>query len=352
MLHSCERGDMMMSAIKTSCAISGVWAIPRSPNERPGAIVMNSNAQVDCVCPICGKDEVYVFRDSGAHSFGEAAFGYSRTEFGYGCILRCRRCGLGFSRERPTESQLEGLYLRTDGLVYEKELEARRRTAERHFNIVRKYVPHGSVLDVGCASGLFLKMAYDAGWSVAGVEPSKELSTKARQRLGNKGNVQAGTLQKADFRRASFDIITLWDVIEHVVEPLGLLKLCRSLLRPGGMLFINTPDLDSWPARLLGSRWPLLLPEHLNYFNHQSLQLALELSGFDVVRIGRRPTNFSLNYVFYRMKQHDLPGSSFLETVAQVTGVGALILPMYIGEQLAVARPSLRLKEGLGPKLI
>jgi predicted SAM-dependent methyltransferase len=67
-----------------------------------------------------------------------------------------------------------------------------------------------------------------------------------------------------------FDAITAWDVLEHVPHPRAFLSACRSLLRPGGFLFLNVPDLDSWEGELLGRRWPLLLPEHLNYFNNSA----------------------------------------------------------------------------------
>jgi predicted SAM-dependent methyltransferase len=73
------------------------------------------------------------------------------------------------------------------------------------------------------------------------------------------------TREAADLGDQKFDAITVWDVMEHVVDPTKIMKTCRELLKPGGCLFVNVPDLDSLQAILLGKRWPLLLPEHLTY---------------------------------------------------------------------------------------
>ena len=129
------------------------------------------------------------------------------------------------------------------------------------------------MLDVGCASGHFLQEARQAGWSIAGVEPSETPHAKARETLGTNAELYCSTLEHANLEPASFDALTLWDVLEHCCpDPkAGFMKLCGSLLKPGGKLLLNVPDPDSFEARLLGRRWPLLLAEHLNYFNRKSL---------------------------------------------------------------------------------
>lgn len=291
----------------------------------------------DSNCILCGG-AARVFLSGETCGFDSEGFGPSRSKISFGCILRCTYCGFGFSRDRPTESELANLYQHLDDSVYEAESVGRQRTAMRHFEILSHYVSNGNVLDVGCASGMFLELASKAGWSIAGVEPSARLFEKAKHRLGRSAMILRATLQKANLPEAAFDAITLWDVLEHVREPIPFLKVCRSLLKPRGLLFINVPDLDSWPARLLGSRWPLLLPEHLNYFNDSSLRLALERSGLKVEGLTRRPASFSIAYLLHRTSQHGIPLSRLLKGLMTVIGVENSILSSYLGERLAVAR--------------
>ncbi|MDA1313824.1 MAG: class I SAM-dependent methyltransferase [Acidobacteria bacterium] len=287
-------------------------------------------------CPICKSANHTVYLNGAGTSFDPQAFGSSRTEIAAGTILRCRECGFGYARHRPTDDQLGRLYREMDIAVYQAEAEGRRRTAERHLKIVSSYLSGGRLLDVGCASGAFLDRAESAGWDVVGVEPSPPLYEMARDLLAGRGEVLPVTLQEANLEPQKFDVITLWDVLEHVADPIAFLVQCRSLLNSGGFVFANVPDLDSVPARLLGRRWPLLLPEHLNYFNRPSLARCVQGAGLEVVRFGRRPTSFSLSYILYRVAQHDIPGVNTLGRISDATGLGRLILPVPIGETLVV----------------
>lgn len=305
---------------------------------RESAEEANGPRDLSGQCPICKSADHAVYLDGGDSHFDPQAFGSSRTEIAAGTILRCRECGFGFSRHRPTDDQLGRLYREMDIAVYQAEAEGRRRTAQRHLKIVSRYLSGGSLLDVGCASGAFLHRAQSAGWDVVGVEPSGPLFEMARDLLAGRGKVLPATLQEADLGPQKFDAITLWDVLEHVADPIVFLAQCRSLLKPDGFVFANVPDLDSLPARLLGRRWPLLLPEHLNYFNRPSLRRCVQKAGLEVVKFGRRPTSFSLSYIFYRVAQHSIPGVKTLGRIGDAAGIGKLILPIPIGETLVICR--------------
>jgi SAM-dependent methyltransferase len=216
----------------------------------------------------------------------------------------------------------------------------RERTASKQFQVVRRYIRNGSLLDVGCGSGIFLAIAENEGWRVAGVEPSQLHFEIASRSLSKRAKILCCTLDHADLPVGSFDAVTLWDVLEHVTDPMAFLARCKSLLNPQGFLFANVPDLDSWQARLLGSRWPLLLPEHLNYFNDNSLRQAFNKAGFQLVCLGRRPTYFSIDYFLHGVVQHGVAGTSLLKKISSATGLGKLVLPIYIGERLAISRPA------------
>jgi SAM-dependent methyltransferase len=133
--------------------------------------------------------------------------------------------------------------------------------------------------------------------------------------LGPDAGLSCSILEQSSFEPASFDAVTLWDVLEHVPEPMDFMKLCATLLKPGGRLMVNVPDLDSPEARLLGKRWPLLLAEHLNYFTRRSLRICGEKAGLTLVRFGRRRVSFSLGYIMFRLSQHRIPGTAFARKV-------------------------------------
>ena len=262
----------------------------RVGNNSPGPA---SEALADrLACPLCEGKEVAIFSDDEDRELTVSDLGSSRGNVAHGRILRCAACGFGFRQSRPAEEDLSALYRQLDPEVYEKEMNGRLVTARRHLKMVQKYSKGTWLLDVGCASGAFLGCAADAGWSVVGVEPSEVLCRRAQAILGVRGDVFCVPLQQADLPASSFDVLTLWDVLEHVPDPRSFMKHCASLIKPGGYLLANVPDLDSLQARVLRKRWPLLLAEHLNYFNRKSLKLCGELA--DCNGLVRPPSGFVL----------------------------------------------------------
>lgn len=285
-------------------------------------------------CPVCDSKSVELYLDGDEQDLDSSEIGSSRVRISPGRILRCRGCRFGFRQVRSSPEKLRDLYRQMDTGTYVAELEGRKRTARRHLEIVQRDAQVGRILDVGCASGLFLRQALDAGWDVTGIEPSEILYAEALRALTPHGTVICATLEDANLE-PGFDAITLWDVLEHVPDPSLFLKICRGLLREGGCLFLNVPDLDSLVARVLGRRWPLLLPEHLNYFNKSSLRRCAQRAGLRPVRFGRRRAFFSTKYVAYRVAQHEIPGSQVLKRAADGFG-GRWLIPVSLGELFAV----------------
>jgi SAM-dependent methyltransferase len=293
------------------------------------------------MCPLCTGTNVATYSDDEDQMLAAADLGSSRQKVSHGKILRCRSCHFAFRAMRPSEEDLHTLYRDLDPRVYEGESAGRAKTAQRHLKIVQRYIRGGRLLDAGCASGAFLRCAAEAGWSVVGVEPAAELCAKAKKSLGDRGEVLCTSLQQSDLPRASFDALTLWDVLEHVPDPLDFLKRCASLVKPQGYLFANVPDLGSSPARCLGERWPLLLAEHLNYFDRRCLKLCGELAQLRWVAFGRRPASFSLEYVLYRLAQHRIAGTALAHQVVRGSPLGRLCIPAFLGETYAVwTRPA------------
>jgi SAM-dependent methyltransferase len=287
-------------------------------------------------CPVCESLEVTAHIDAPEGVLTSTAIGSSRDDVSFGRVLRCQTCRFGFCQRRPSDSDLARLYRDMDVRVYEAEATGRKRTAAVEVAIVERHAAVGRILDVGCASGAFLCASSHRGWAVVGVEPSPTLADRATAALGEGGRVMACTLQEAGFPPGSFDVLTLWDVLEHVPDPCTFLSACAALVRDGGHIFANVPNLDSWPARLMGDRWPLLLPEHLNYFNPSSLRRCGDRAGLTLSGIGRRWARFSASYVLYRLAQHRIPGVITLRRALDGSPLSRLVLPIPLGEVYAV----------------
>ncbi|MBA3666271.1 MAG: class I SAM-dependent methyltransferase [Sphingomonas sp.] len=137
------------------------------------------------------------------------------------------------------------------------------------------------VLDIGCGNGAFLSLAKGAGWQVAGVDPDPVARQLAQEKVIEVRESVTDWLDQAE----SFDFITLSHVIEHVHDPILLLQEAYDLLRPGGGLYIDTPNIDAIGHELYGTNWRgLETPRHLILFNRRSLRSILEQAGFRSVR--------------------------------------------------------------------
>jgi SAM-dependent methyltransferase len=289
-------------------------------------------------CPVCQGSQCFVFIDGVDEDLTLASVGSSRTKLSHGRILRCKDCSFAFRQFRPNDEELEQLYRDADAKAYESEAANRARAAvSLNRIVVRRRPDAGSILDIGCASGLFLKSMADRGWTSWGVEPSAVQFALAKEALNGRAVLQNTTLEGAELPGA-FDVITAWDVVEHVTDPTSFLSRCAALLKPDGFLFLTVPDMDSWQARVLKHRWPMLLAEHLNYFNRPSLRMCCKRAGLHLRETDRRAYIFSVDYVFYRLGQHQLPGMPTLRKTVAALGLQRLPIPVYIGETVAICR--------------
>lgn len=164
-------------------------------------------------------------------------------------------------------------------------------TAARRLDIRPEAARH---LDVGCSSGSVLSVSRDLGFQCQGVEPAPEAAATA-QKLGLE--VFQGYLQEAGFPDDHFDIITLFEVIEHLTEPLDLVSEIRRILKPGGVLLIGTGNADSWTVKYLGNRWEYfdirLHGGHISFFTPKSMQLLAGRCGLRVAAIETKRVNLA-----------------------------------------------------------
>lgn len=193
------------------------------------------------------------------------------------------------------------------------------------------------ILDVGCAGGAFPKAALELGFKVTGVEPSTWLAEFGRREYGL--DVRNGILDENMFPPASFDIVTMWDVIEHLTDPKGVLETIRGLLREDGLLIVNYPDAGSIVARTLGFSWPFWLSVHLIYYTRTTMRLQLEKAGFKIVHVGPHWQKLKLSYLLFRASQY-ISFASYLKHVVDAAGLGKLGTTYNMGQTLMVAEKS------------
>jgi 2-polyprenyl-3-methyl-5-hydroxy-6-metoxy-1,4-benzoquinol methylase len=219
-----------------------------------------------------------------------------------------------FLNPQPSDDELAQIYGTDYFLGSNTEIgrhavgEIKQATARLYLSEIRRYrgCKSGRLLEVGCGDGDFLVSAETEGWSVMGVEYSATACEKTGRRLKN-GDVLCGELQTLRLPAEQFDLCVISDVIEHVRSPLDFLKEIYRVLKPGGALFIATPSMDSWSARLMRQKWMEFKAEHLTYFDRHTLQTALFKSGFQdvIVEPGWKILNF--DYVKMHFNRFPIP---------------------------------------------
>lgn len=208
-------------------------------------------------------------------------------------IVRCSNCGLIFADldDNISITDKYSLYGKTyfDGtgeINFEEEEKLFSSRFCDRLKRLENHVRKGKLLDVGCANGTFLSVAREHGWDAAGYEISEYAASKAKDRGFR---VYAG-LDDSDLRAATYDLVTMWHVLEHITNPRFILTKVHELLKPSGMVVIEVPDVGSKPAIQQKENWHFVKPpEHLYYFDKNTLSKLLELTGFSVLESVQLP---------------------------------------------------------------
>lgn len=208
-------------------------------------------------------------------------------------VVKCNRCGLTYVTPRRDPEKLREMYLadywqstsaKDFGYTnYLKDEPLYLKTYRRRFAAVRKHFTNPArVLDVGCAAGYFLSIAKENGWNCTGVEVSPLVGKFARERY--QLDVRQGTLLEQNFNNERFDLITFWDVVEHLPDPIAVLRRARQLLAPNGKILIETQNVNSRFARWMGPKWHHYKhAEHIFHFNPETIKKLTAAAGFKVI---------------------------------------------------------------------
>jgi 2-polyprenyl-3-methyl-5-hydroxy-6-metoxy-1,4-benzoquinol methylase len=218
------------------------------------------------------------------------------TGAGEFALSRCRGCSSLVLEPLPTESELSAFYPgdywyreRDTTWLSRREWGYRRWVLQDHIRFVTRFLPRGSaVLDVGCAGGTFLFLLKQRGYRVQGLDFSQAAATEAADRYGV--TVVVGSLREHQeaLRQWAPDAVSLFHVLEHLTEPVAELQRVHSVLSSKGQLFLQVPNIESWQAKLFGSRWyGLDVPRHVVNYTRRGLHETLRRSGFRITHYKR-----------------------------------------------------------------
>lgn len=254
-------------------------------------------------------------------------------------IYRCPQCGLGetdlkknytkFVKEFYSEGYYEGDPTRSAYADYELDKPLIVRNMHKFLSFIADRKPSGKLLDVGCAFGYVVELARARGYDAYGFDPSAFAAGKAGELVGA-DRIQEGTIQEVTYEKGTFDVITMFDVFEHLQEPLEDMKKLRTLLKPDGIMIVATGDTQSIAARVMKRRWTFFIPpQHIFFFNRSNVVTLLRQAGLKAVGWKRVGKWLSLGYVLHLARTTgESPIASWL--YERIRNTPLMRFPLYI----------------------
>ena len=223
-------------------------------------------------CPVCGKSEFKNFLVVKDKSVTQESF----------VIVQCENCGFKFTNPRPDFESI-GKYYESEayishsnsskGIINKAYQVVRSIAVKDKLELVNRLATKGAILDYGCGTGYFLSACQKDGWKVEGFEPNATANNQAEKTLGK--SIEKASLKRFD--KESFEIITMWHVLEHVHTINETFQELLSLLKPGGTMLVAVPNADSLDAKKYGENWAAYdVPRHLYHFNQATMKRFLK----------------------------------------------------------------------------
>ena len=244
-------------------------------------------------CPNCGQNDFEVLFESNmksddfnvlfdysmeGHDSQEGVEGYLVPGKEWGRHVKCKNCHLIYMNPMEKVSKTNEYYSKAKNTHAPTIRESYLRTAKSQVRLIQKYVSGTNLLDIGCAQGFFLFSASQAGYTTKGIEISQDAAEYAIREFGL--DVEAKPFEELRFADNHFDVVTLWQVLEHVPYPIVILKEVHRILKPGGLLVVSTPNIEGIPAKILRKRWWDIKRLHINQFTTKTLTDILQNGGF------------------------------------------------------------------------
>jgi len=253
-------------------------------------------------------------------------------------LVLCLDCGLIYESPRyPAEVIING-YMASEEAEHDSQYRMRVLSFYRALKKNAKYLPlqGAKVLDIGTAGGAFLDAAKEFGFDPYGMEPSMDLVERGKAR-GLK--IEQGTIECHSFAEHTFDMVSLWDVIEHFPNPKSALIEIRNLLKPNGVLLINFPDIGTWQAKLAGKKFWWILSVHLHHFSKPTIRDICKRTGFETFHFQRYWQTLEFGYLERMAVHYKIPFTSFISKLTPQC-IQQIPIPYYASQTTAIARLS------------
>jgi 2-polyprenyl-3-methyl-5-hydroxy-6-metoxy-1,4-benzoquinol methylase len=226
-------------------------------------------------------------------------------------LTKCLTCGLVYVENFVSESELKKLYSFESGYhtafldEHSPQFKHHLKQGYKYHKMIKDYKKQGRILDIGCSAGFFLKAAKEDGWEAYGLELSDDTAEIARRSFGL--NILNGCLIETTYESNFFDVVTLWDTIEHIEDPLKTMLIINKILKENGIVAISTPNIDGLFPKLsykIGKfikYWPHPEPPaHLFQFSEKTLSKLLNQAGFEVLKTTH--SRIPIQYTFGSVK--------------------------------------------------
>jgi len=243
-------------------------------------------------CPLCDSDKLSPFLSS-------IDFFLTNENFK---IDSCNTCGFRFTNPRPEAADLNQYYQSNEYISHSDKKEGlmasvyqfvRKYTLRQKKNLITGYHKTGELLDIGCASGQFINYMEKGNWKVKGIEPDEKTRNYAIAEFGLQVFPENYLSQ---IPAGSFDVITMWHVLEHVSELNQRMEQLKWLVKPQGIIIIAVPNCNSYDARKYSTFWAGYdLPRHLYHFTKSDISFLAKKHGFTIVNT--LPMKFDAFYV-------------------------------------------------------
>lgn len=235
----------------------------------------NRESQPVGACPLCGQTDPKEWLRAPDWMHGR------QQKY---TLVRCSACSIVWLDHPPEPNEMHQHYTE----AYHRLISVAGETSpfrwQRHTERITKYKPSGAILDLGCSSGGFLASLPRKSWELCGIEMSAEVAKRAEAATGAK--ISVGDILDASFPAGSFDVITCFDVLEHLYEPRRVMAKVTEWLKPGGIFYVFVPNIDSAEARVFRSYWcGLELPRHLFHYSPASLRYLAKSVGLEEVSL-------------------------------------------------------------------
>jgi 2-polyprenyl-3-methyl-5-hydroxy-6-metoxy-1,4-benzoquinol methylase len=213
----------------------------------------------------------------------------------YGRHVQCRNCHLIYVNPVEKAGRINGCYSQrksAEDIIVQR---SRIHATKSQVQLIKNYYSGASLLDVGCGEGFFLFNASKAGYIARGIELSQNAAEYAKKEFGL--DIEARAFEELQLSENQFDVVTLWTVLEHVSQPLTILKKVHRILKPGGLLVVSTPNIGSPLAKILGKKWWEIRRLHTNQFTTKTLTDIVKNAGFKNVSSVCYKESISLLYL-------------------------------------------------------